>query len=593
MPFSVKYFILFFTVLFSFSTGFSQNEKQIDKINAIVIHKSSISSDSLAKLFSSNIKNALKTNYQKGMADGYLKLSIVLYYQGKYEENLKNTLEAIRIYEELKDVSKIAKTYAELGYQMKRRNMDKAIFYMQKGKSLAEKNELNSELKNIYNNYGVLKEMMQELDSALFYYHEGLSIKETENDSLGIPYSLSNIGGVYLLKSDYNNAIKFLNLSMKYRLQLKDSIGLAENYTNLAEVYFKRNNFSETLSLVENSLTISKKKEIRYLTQYNYQFKSKVYKKLKNTDSALFYFEKFYAHKDSITNLEVQDKLAKYTVEFEMEKKEKEILQQRALLAENELAMKKKNQLIFGSFGLAFVLGLLGYLLYNQQKLKNNQIKRENELKTALVKIETQNKLQEQRLRISRDLHDNIGSHLTFIISSLDSLKYKFKDFPASESLTGISGFTKQTIYELRDTIWAMNKNDISFEDLQIRISNFIEQAKIASNETTFNFNIAENVNKLHVFSSVEGMNLYRIIQEAVNNASKYANSTEISVTINETESHFTIAIIDQGKGFNMDKVKLGNGISNIKKRTKDIKGKVSIKSKVDKGTSIIIELPN
>ena len=66
-------------------------------------------------------------------------------------------------------------------------------------------------------------------------------------------------------------------------------------------------------------------------------------------------------------------------------------------------------------------------MFYNQQKLKNRQLQKENELKDALIKIETQNRLQEQRLRISRDLHDNIGAQLTFIISSIDYLKYGFE----------------------------------------------------------------------------------------------------------------------------------------------------------------------
>jgi len=67
-------------------------------------------------------------------------------------------------------------------------------------------------------------------------------------------------------------------------------------------------------------------------------------------------------------------------------------------------------------------------MFYNQQKLRNSQLRKENELKTALAQIETQNRLQEQRLRISRDLHDNIGAQLTFIISSIDTLKLRFKD---------------------------------------------------------------------------------------------------------------------------------------------------------------------
>ena len=76
------------------------------------------------------------------------------------------------------------------------------------------------------------------------------------------------------------------------------------------------------------------------------------------------------------------------------------------------------------ALALAFLFGLIGFLVYKQQRLKNEQIIKENELRQALIKIENQNNLQEQRLAISKDLHDNIGSQLTFIISSLDNLKY-------------------------------------------------------------------------------------------------------------------------------------------------------------------------
>ena len=81
--------------------------------------------------------------------------------------------------------------------------------------------------------------------------------------------------------------------------------------------------------------------------------------------------------------------------------------------------------------------------------------KKEFELKTAFEKIESQNKLSEQRQSISRDLHDNIGSQLTLIISSIDNLKNipKIDQTILSKKLSSISNFTRETITELRDTI--------------------------------------------------------------------------------------------------------------------------------------------
>src|SRR5690606_3006901 len=112
---------------------------------------------------------------------------------------------------------------------------------------------------------------------------------------------------------------------------------------------------------------------------------------------------------------------------YQTEKKENEILAQKADIAEKELNLSRKNFQLLGLVILALVISLLGYLVYKQQKLKNQQLQKEGELKEALVKIETQNSLQEQRLTISRDLHDNIGAQLTFIISSIENLQYGFK----------------------------------------------------------------------------------------------------------------------------------------------------------------------
>ena len=237
---------------------------------------------------------------------------------------------------------------------------------------------------------------------------------------------------------------------------------------------------------------------------------------------------------------------------------------------------------------LAVVLGLLGYLFYNQQKLKNRQLQKENQLKDALIKIETQNKLQEQRLRISRDLHDNIGAQLTFIISSLDNLKYGFKiPEKLGNKIKGISEFTTTTIHELRDTIWAMNKDKITFEDLQIRISNFIDQANLAAQNIKFNFNVYESVDNEMAFTSVKGMNIYRIIQEAINNAVKYAEASAIHVDISKHEDRMIIRIKDDGKGFNEATINRGNGLNNMRKRSEDIKGQLTIHSEIDKGTVV------
>lgn len=589
----MKRFLLLHFLFFSITASFSQNKQTVDSINKLYVQGLNIPQDSIVFLFQNNLKNAKKINYQLGMADAYSQLSLVFGYQGKYEESAKNTIEGIKIYEKLNQMDRVADYYSEMGYSMKYRDLKQALFYMQKGKAIAETNNFENELKDIYNNYGVLKEINNELDSALYYFNRGLEIKIKINDTIGIPYSWSNMAGVYGLQENFSRSREYFNKSLQQRLVWADSLGIAENYTQLGEVFMAEKKWTEAIPFMHKSLPISLKKQYQNLTQYNYKMLSDIYKKLNNADSALYYFEQYSAVKDSVHSIKVQESIAALNIEFETEKKQNEILKQRAQLAEKDLEVRRKNTFIFGSLGLAIILGLLGYLLFKQQKLKNRQLQKEGELKTALAKIETQNKLQEQRLRISRDLHDNIGAQLTFIISSIENLKYGFSDMSEKlgNKLSGISNFTSQTIYELRDTIWAMNKENITFEDLQARIANFIEHAKNASERIDFSFNIDKNVDEAHIFTSVEGMNIYRIIQEAVNNALKYASADEIEINISEKETKYLIEISDNGIGFDLETIELGNGLNNMKKRVREINGTLQIKSS-KKGTSISLKVP-
>jgi signal transduction histidine kinase len=87
-------------------------------------------------------------------------------------------------------------------------------------------------------------------------------------------------------------------------------------------------------------------------------------------------------------------------------------------------------------------------------------------------------------------------------------------------------------------------------------------------------------------------MNIYRIIQESVNNALKYAEAASISVRIDKDDSQYSVAITDDGLGFNVNDEKDGNGLQNIKKRAKDLNGSVKIHSEVGKGTSVRVQFP-
>jgi signal transduction histidine kinase len=137
----------------------------------------------------------------------------------------------------------------------------------------------------------------------------------------------------------------------------------------------------------------------------------------------------------------------------------------KAYISKKETKIKNPTNWLIMAFGLSFLLGLIGFWVYKQRKLRNRQIIKEKELKQALVEILNQNNLQEQHIAISKDLHDNIGSQLTFIISSLDNLKYfEFTKDKLYTKFDVITHFMRNTITDLRYTFWAMNKETITLQ---------------------------------------------------------------------------------------------------------------------------------
>jgi signal transduction histidine kinase len=544
-----------------------------------------------AKLFS--VTALSTTNDSLVIASAYNNIGAVNRSLALYEDALKAYLNALKIYESTNDLNKQATVNNNIGMVYSYLNMSaKAIEYHLKAKRFFEKEQNKKGISETYNNIAIIYANDGDLDKALDYFKYSLALEEDLNDKKGIAESVNNVGAVYYYMAKIDSALIYFNRSVAIEKSIGNFAGVGASYNNIAQVLIENNEVDASKTFIDSAYFFAKQSKTAVDIETALNNYSQYYEAKNDTKTALKYFKDYVAFKDSTLNIETNTKVAKLEIEFQTEKKEKEILSQRADLAEKELSLNKKNTQLLGLGILAIVLSLLGYLFYNQQKLKNRQLQKESELKDALVKIETQNRLQEQRLRISRDLHDNIGAQLTFIISSLDNLKYGFKlPEKLNDKLKYISEFTTTTIYELRDTIWAMNKNEISYEDLQIRISNFIDKANVASKDVSFKFNISEEVNKKSTLSSIVGMNIYRIIQEAVNNAIKYAEASVISVKIHYKNDVIEIEIIDNGKGFDVANVELGNGINNMKKRAEEIKADFSIISKPNSGTTISMSM--
>ncbi|QTD36699.1 tetratricopeptide repeat protein [Polaribacter batillariae] len=549
---------------------------------------------------------------------------------GNYDIAIQKFDEALKTSINIKDSTSIADTYNGFAIiYSKKGDLKKSIEYNFKTLSIYEKINDSLGIGNTLMNIGWDYRKLKEFDKSLTYNLKSLKIYQNINNSLKVAMVNNNIAGTYNELSNYKKAIEYAKQSEEYFLKLnykrfsaypisvmaiafdslqqpkiaekkyKEAITLHTknrepfelaflNYS-LANLYYKQGSYSVAQQTAEKAFTFAKEVDSKEYIADISKLLSKIYDKLKKYNLSNTYLKLYVKYNDSIISSEKLKSIAEIETKYQTAKKEKEIAIQKEQLLEKELAIKNRNlyAILLGSALL--ILAIIFFAIYKRNQFKQKQLQKEIDLKDALATIKTQNKLQEQRLIISRDLHDNIGSQLTFIISSVDNLKFVTKDANTKlkDKLSGISTFTSETIHQLRDTIWAMNKSEITVEDLHTRILSFVEKAKNATENIDFIVNY--NIDKNQAFSSLEGMNIFRVIQEAINNAIKYAKATKIEIKIDKKENQFVIKVVDNGIGFDINSVELGNGLSNMEKRMSEIGGRVKIISKVRIGTEIKI----
>ena len=195
--------------------------------------------------------------------------------------------------------------------------------------------------------------------------------------------------------------------------------------------------------------------------------------------------------------------------------------------------------------------------------------------------------LKNQRERIARDLHDGIGSQLTHIISRLDIMA--FNNQANQTQLADLRDFTSETFQQLRETIWVLNQPEIPYGQLTERVRGLLTRISCESEYpklTIVAYGDGEVLLSPHVASSI-----FRIVQESVNNAMKYAEATMISVCLAIDETSFTILINDNGKGFCQQEICPGYGLENIKKRAEELHGTLDLDSS-NEGTKVLVEFP-
>ena len=426
------------------------------------------------------------------------------------------------------------------------------------------------------------------LQKAIFYNKFSLDVaKQSKVDSIGMVKATINLCLEYVALGKIDSAVYYYDLSGILLLQVIDQDAHCEHFYNKGQIAFFRKDYKTALNAYRTSLKIAQK--IAY-QEYIYENYYSIYlcsQQLGNFKEAFIYFKKYSIHKDSLLNrskiIEGTNLKNKYLTQI----KENEIDK---LNANNKQKSTLNKFLLAAAIGL-LLLGLLGYRNFtNKQKLqqaKITELEKDKQLLAIDAMLQGQ---EEERSRIAKDLHDGLGGMLSGTKLSFINMKENLLLTPENVVQFDKSiSMLDNTIADLRKVAHNLMPEALVKFGLQEAVKDFCNSI----NSATAIKIIYQPVGVFQQLNNTAEVFTYRIIQELVNNAVKHANATQIIVQLAANNNKISIAVEDDGKGFDANALtnSKGAGMDNIKYRVQYFNGTIDTVTSAGNGTSVNVEL--
>lgn len=211
-------------------------------------------------------------------------------------------------------------------------------------------------------------------------------------------------------------------------------------------------------------------------------------------------------------------------------------------------------------------------------------------LKARLKELEYQQKLQQERERISRDLHDNVGAQLVSIISGLDLVgRYApSADARSQRILRSLQDDARSSISQLRETIWALKSSSTTVQHFAEHMEAYARRQLEFHEQLSLRISVsADSTLRL---TPIQSLTCFRILQEALTNTIKHACAKSIEITFaSPSPEVLEITVSDDGRGISPDAISgaAGNGLLNMRTRISELSGSISIGRSERGGTEV------
>jgi len=582
----------------------------------------------------------------------------------------------------------LALAFNDLGYAWGMKDeYERQARFTHKALSIYEMIKSDAGIGMALGNLSTIYYQLGQKEKAIEYGKKSLKYREKTGDIIRLGITCCNLSQYYLGVNS-QEATKYQELCVKYARQSGDKGRIIQSYitssliananknnkeafayekkviemleksgTNdrmLARRYIAAAFYSDmlqsdssvTLNYYQKSIRLSASLGDRGNLRDAYLYLSDFYKKNKNFSEAYTTYKNYILYRDSLVNLEKEEKIAELENRYETNRKDNEIAKlsneqrikqleidkQKAVIAGNHAAaLQKQNEIDLLSQSRELQDARIKHqeeelvkkeliatankqqleLAATEKKLQEKTISNQRTLRNFLLggiglflllgytyfnryqlkkKLEQQNGLLRMRNNISQDLHDDIGASLSNI-NILNELARRNINQPEKSTnyLSKASEDIQRISESLSDIVWNINPKYDDLQNLFIRMKRYAADMLEGKNiKGHFDFPADENGVQL---SMTQRRDLYLIFKEAVNNLVKYSGASEAVISFKTMPHGVEMEIKDNGKGFDESKVIQGNGLNNMVERAKISGGAVKIISAQEKGTSILLQM--
>lgn len=556
------------------------DDARVERINRDFYQLYSLDFSLADRLATEALAICRREGWEKDAAITLKNLGVVKFLQGNYEAALAAYQESLEIFSRLRDESGQCSVCNELGvFFSKRQEYDRSIAFLNRATEHCKTVKDSVGWSNAMDNRGVVFMRMGKLGEAEELFREVIELRNEIGDTLGLSYVYNNLSAVAAELKNVEQAARYLQLSTDLREKLNDRQGVAININNMGELLLTAGKASQAIPFFRQSLEKSQALKFTDLERHTMEMLARAYEETEDYAEALNWKNRSYRLKDSLFNLERSAQIAEMQEKYEAEKKEKELRQQ-------QLVLRKRNMALVVSSIAVLSLATILILVIRQYRARQRQLRKEARLRESLLVRENENHIQQERLRISRDLHDHLGAELSLIRSGIARQLYHPEQLVDRAALESVSQNTQKAMEELRETIWAIRGDSGTIQDLAEKMLDFSGRFEDITVDLDLEGPLAEIP-----LSPGQSLTLYRIFQEAIHNAAKYAPGAHLKLQFARESHQLRITFSDNGPGFDTTKPATGYGLGNMKHRAGEIGADFDLKSGPE-GTTIFLEMP-